>query len=184
MKMQSDREICLYLCRMKDGDMDALSALYDATHAPLYALCYSYFQNQYDAEDALSETYLRVVREIGKFNGKSGFNWMYTISKNICLNMLKKRSREMAVDLQDEKTVNMLDTLHSQDVQAEDASGILALAKQTLNDHEYMIVILHAVQGYRFGEIARRLGKIEATVRWQYNNALKKIRKAYGGEPR
>ncbi|MBQ2807008.1 MAG: RNA polymerase sigma factor [Clostridia bacterium] len=184
MKPQSDREICLYLCKMKDGDMDALSALYDATHAPLYALCYSYFQNQYDAEDALSETYLRVVREIGKFNGKSGFNWMYTIAKNICLNMKKKQSREIAVDLQDEKTVNTLDALHNQEMQIEDASGIMALAKRILNDHEYMIVILHAVQGYRFGDIARQIGKIEATVRWQYNNAIKKIRKANGGEPR
>lgn len=181
MKPDSDREICLYLCKIREGNMDALSPLYDATSGPLYALCYSYFQNQHDAEDALSETYLRIVRQIDKFNGKSGFNWMYTIAKNICLNMRKKRAREISVDLQDEQTVNALDQMHQEQDVLHDASGILAVSKRVLNDHEYTVVILHAVQGYHFGDIANRLGKPQATVRWQYNNALKKIRKAYQG---
>ena len=51
----------------------------------------------------------------------------------------------------------------------------------TLNEKEFQVVILHAVNGIRFKEIARLTGGLESSVRWQYNNALKKIKKAYEG---
>ncbi len=157
--------------------MDALSPLYDLTSKPLYALCYSYFKNQQSAEDALSDTYLRAVKEINKFSGKSGFNWLYTIAKNICLNKLKRESREVKIDLQDEKTVNMLDEILSEEPTEIQDTEITDLAKKALNENEFKILIMHAVGGYKFKEIAGIFGKFEATVRWQYNNAIKKLKK-------
>lgn len=179
MKPASKDEINLALLRLQGGDMDALSTLYDLTSKPLFALCYSYLENQHDAEDALSESYLKIVREIGRFHGKSGFNWMYTVTKNICLNMKKKRQREIPVDLQDEQTVNMLEASQIDQAPPDPDNSMITLARKTLREHEFTVVILHAVGGHRFGEIARRLGKPEPTVRWQYNNALKKLQKAY-----
>ena len=180
MKRVSDKDIDRYLLELQDGNKSALSPLYDLTAKPLYALCYSYFRNREDAEDALSDAFLRVVEEINKFAGNNGFNWMYTVTKNICLNLLKKRNRELAVDFQDEKTVNRLDARENDAITLNDESGIIALAEKVLNGHEFKIVIMHAVGGYRFGEIAEITGRLEVTVRWQYNNALKKLRKAYG----
>jgi len=168
------------LSEIKNGSMDSLAVLYDITSKPLYALTYSYFKNREDAEDALSDTYLKIVREIGHFQGQNGFNWIYTICKNICLNLLKRKKRESAVDLSDEKTVNLLDAKDSAETVIEDESGIIALAKRHLKTHEFEIVMLHAVGGFLFKDIAKLHGKLEATVRWQYHNAIKKLQKLIG----
>ena len=80
-----------YLTLLRQGNSSALDSLYEATSRPLYSLCYTYMKNQHDSEDALSETYVQVVRNIEKYRGKDGYNWLYTIAKNICLNILRKK---------------------------------------------------------------------------------------------
>ena len=172
-----NKEIDQYLLQLKDGDKSAISLLYDATCKPLYTLCYSYLKNNHDAEDALSDAYFKIAKEILSFSGKNGFNWMYTITKNVCLNAVKKLNRIRHIDLQDEKTVNFIDSVQSDEISISDESGIISTAKTVLKENEFEILIMHAVHGYKFQEIALFKGKIEATIRWQYNNAIKKIQK-------
>ena len=173
------QEIDLYLSEIKNGNISVMSDLYDLTSKTLYVLCLSYFKNKDDAQSALSDSFYTIILHINKFTGHSGFNWMYTITKNTCLNLVKKAKREIPMDLQDEETIAYLDAQRQDTFEAADESGILQLAKKILNPHEQQIVYMHAVEGYRFGEISKITGRLEATVRWQYNNALKKLRKAY-----
>jgi RNA polymerase sigma-70 factor (ECF subfamily) len=135
--------------------------------------------NRHDSEDALSETYLKVVGNIDKYNGKNGFNWLYTIAKNVCLNTLRKNARLVSVDYNDEETVNTLGLGSQNTLKLQDESGIIALSEKVLNEKEFRIVILHAVNDMKFKEIARLIGGIESTIRWQYNNAIKKVKNAY-----
>lgn len=168
-----------YLTRIRQGDSSALDPLYEETAKPLYSLCYTYTHNRHDSEDALSETYLAVVRSIDKYRGKNGFNWLYTIAKNICLNMLRKNARIVSVDYDDEETVNTLGLGEDNSPRMYDESGIIALSERILNENEFRIVILHAVNAVKFKDIAKIVGGLESTVRWQYNNAIKKVKNAY-----
>ena len=161
-----------YLKQLKDGNDDAMNYIYELTHKQLYALCYSYFKNREDSEDALFEAYLKMKTEILKFNGHSGFAWVYTIVKNICLNKLKKNKN---VDLLDD---NLVDETTST-TQNDKGAIILDIAKSILTEHELRVLILHAVEGYKFKDIAKITNKLEATVRWQYNNVIKKVKKEY-----
>ena len=168
-----------YLYKLRQGQRSALAPLYDETSKKIYALCYSYLHNQHDSEDALSEVYLTVVKSIDKYRGDSGFNWMYTIAKNICLNMLRNQSRSTSVDFDDEETVNTLGLSSAEEPTCFDESGIVALSAKELTKEEMQIVILHAVNGLKFKEIAGLIGGLESTIRWQYNKAIKKVRNAY-----
>ena len=175
----ADSEIAEHLLKIQKGQTEALSELYDLTSKHLYALCFSYMKNRADAEEALSETYLKALKHINKFNGKSAFNWLYTIAKNTCLNALKRGERVIAVDFSEEKTVNLIGAQDSGEIVLDDESGIISVAKRILSSSEFKVVILHVVCGYSFKEIAKMDGGIEATFRWRYNNALKKLRKIY-----
>ena len=168
-----------YLTQIRQGDSSALDPLCEETAKPLYSLCYTYTHNHHDSEDALSETYLTVVRNIDKYRGENGFNWLYTIAKNICLNMLRKNARIVSVDYDDEETVNTLGLGEENAPQIYDESGIIALSEKILNENEFRIVILHAVNDVKFKDIAKIVGGLESTVRWQYNNAIKKVKNAY-----
>ena len=168
-----------YLEQIRQGDHSALDLLYQATSKQLYALCYAYTRNHHDSEDALSETYLSVVRHIEKYRGRSGLNWLYTVAKNTCLSMLRKRSHTVLIDFKDEECVNTLGIFSEEQPHIDDESGIIALSQSILNDREFQILILHAVNELKFKDVARLLGGLESTVRWQYNNALKKVKQAY-----
>ena len=173
-----------YLTKLRQGDSSALDSLYEETAKPLYALCYTYMRNHHDSEDVLSETYLAVIRNIEKYRGKNGFNWLYTIAKNICINMKRKNSRIVSIDYNDEETVNTLGLIEENTLHIYDESGIIALSEKILNENEFRIVILHAVNDVKFKDIAGIVGGLESTVRWQYNNAIKKVKNAYEGSGR
>jgi len=178
----TDNRVDEYLNRMKDGDSEAMASLYDCTYRGLYALCYSYFRNQYDSEDALSDTYLKVQMEIDRFYGKDGYAWMSTIARNICLNKRKRESRTVSVDFTDEACINAHGISEEDESQTVgDDSDIVSVAGAVLNETEFRILIQHAVAERRFRDIATELGKLETTVRWQYHQALKKVRKACEG---
>ena len=167
-----------YLTKIRQGESSALEPLYEETSKQLYSLCYTYMHNQHDSEEALSETYLTVVRNIEKYRGSKGFNWLYTIAKNICLNMIRKNARQVSTDFNDEETVNVLG-LHEEAPELHDESGIIALSEKLLSEKEFRILVLHAVNDMKFKEIAAVVGGLESTVRWQYNNAIKKVKSEY-----
>lgn len=174
------REVDQYLSEMRAGNPDAMEKLYECVSKPLFALCYGYFHNKHDSEDALSEAFLTIKREIDKYNGTSGFNWVYTITKNICLKSLQRSGRTQAVDFTDVLTVDKYYSDSTEDAPvAFDETGIVALSKQVLKPSEYEILLYHAVYAMPFKEIATMTGRMETTVRWQYHNAISKVKKEY-----
>ena len=176
-----EKKVDEYLEGLRQGNSSALDGLYELTSKQIYTVCFTYLHDPHDSADALSETYLAVVKHISKYRGESGYNWMYTIAKNICLNILREKKKSLSVDFNDEETVNVLHLEHEDAPRAFDESGIVAIAKRVLNENEFRVVILHAINGIKFKEIARLTGGLESSVRWQYNNALKKVKNAYEG---
>lgn len=176
-----EKKVDEYLSSLRQGDSSALDGLYEVSAKPLYNICYTYLHDPHDSADAMSETYLSIVKNIEKYRGESGYNWMFTIAKNICLNMLRTKKKTVSVDFNDEETVNVLHLEHEDAPRLEDESGVIAIAKRVLNEKELRVVILHAVNGMKFKGIAKLTGGLESSVRWQYNNALKKVKNAYEG---
>ena len=80
-----------YLTRLRQGDSSALDLLYNASSKQLYSICYSYLHDPHDSADALSDTFLAIVKNIEKYRGESGYNWIYTIAKNTSLNIIRNK---------------------------------------------------------------------------------------------
>ena len=168
-----------YLLKIRQGDSSVLNLLYNETANQLYTLCYTYLRNKADSEEALSETYLTVIKNIDKFRGAKGFNWLYTICKNICLNIVRKNEKSVFVDFDDEKSANVLELGGESTIKLEDESGIIALSKEVLNEDEFQIVILHTLNDMKFKKIAKIVDGKESTIRWKYDNAIKKVKNEY-----
>lgn len=169
-----------YLSGMREGNISLLSDLYDCTSQQLYTVCFSYFRNKAEAEDAVSETYLRVIEKINLFNGESGITWLCTIARNICLNILKRNEKTVAVDFEDEATQAVLDLPYEDMTDNIGNDAIQELIRQILTPYELRVVLFHVMSDMKFREIAEIEKRPEATVRWAYNNALGKIRKEAG----
>ena len=70
-----------------------IKALYDRYGAVLFHRCRSILKNDEDANDAVQETFARVIRNWTTFRSESSpLTWMYRISTNYCLNQVRNRS--------------------------------------------------------------------------------------------
>jgi RNA polymerase sigma-70 factor (TIGR02960 family) len=59
--------------------------------------CYRMLASYDEAEDAVQETFLRAWRGLETFDGESFFRaWLYRIATNVCLDMVRSRSRRVA----------------------------------------------------------------------------------------
>src|SRR2546430_5513620 len=60
----------------------------------LVGYCARMLGSIYEAEDAVQDTMLRAWRALATFEDRAGLRpWLYRIATNVCLDMLKSRSR-------------------------------------------------------------------------------------------
>jgi RNA polymerase sigma-70 factor (ECF subfamily) len=60
----------------------------------LTGYCYRMLGSAFEAEDAVQDTFLRALRGIDRFEGRSALrSWLYRIATNVCLDMLNGRQR-------------------------------------------------------------------------------------------
>ena len=71
--------------RAQAGDSDAFAELYAATYQKQYRFAYSYLKDEYLAQDAVQETYISVLKGLGKLKDPRLFvSWLNQISFRVC----------------------------------------------------------------------------------------------------
>src|SRR6266481_7363776 len=74
------------------GDRDAFEQLVRAYDHSVLRLAMNMLRSPEDARDVYQETFLRVYRNLGNFRFDCSFHtWIYRITTNICLDLLRKR---------------------------------------------------------------------------------------------
>ena len=154
------------------GDPEAFEVLYRSTEKAVYALALSILRNPHDAEDIVQETYLKVRAAAHLYvpQGKA-LAWLFTITKNLCRDLLRGQSRtEAAPD-------GAEDDLRFSYVSDPTDRLVLEAALKALGEEERQVVLLHAASGLKHREIARDLGLPLSTVLSRYSRALKKLQR-------
>ncbi|GAA3135725.1 RNA polymerase sigma-70 factor (ECF subfamily) [Kribbella aluminosa] len=185
------------LQRAREGDRDAFAALVAPYRAELQLHCYRMLGSLQDAEDALQETLLSAWIGLSGFEGRSSVRtWLYRITTNRCLNLLRSTSRRPlpAVPLPvpapepsrsgevlwlqpypDDLLEGLPDRLPGPEARYESREAIslaFVTAVQLLPPNQRAVLLLRDVLGYRASETAELLGLTEAAV----NSALARAR--------
>lgn len=145
---------------------------YERHSQAVYRVAYTYMKNRYDAEDAVQETFLRMLRAAPEFaDGRHELGWLILTVSNVCRDMLKARSRRHE-PLED----------HMDRPAPEPPDGALLEAVMALPDKYKAAVYLYYYEGYTVEELARMLRRPPNTVKTWLSRARKALKNELGGE--
>ena len=151
------------------NDRLAQAQLYKQYQGKLLAMCMRYFTNRDDALEALNHGFLKVFKNLDKYNSSYAFEgWIYKIVQNTALDYFKSKYRKEV-----ESSVELLETdvavsaLIDDTYAAEDLMQLL----QALPPTTRAVFNLFAIEGYAHAEIAEMLQIAAGTSKWHVNKA-------------
>lgn len=157
-KKEEQEENYRLLIAISQGDAYAFKLLYTRFKTPIYNTALGYLQNERDAEELVQEVFVNIHNAATKFKGNSAINtWIYRITINKCLDVLRKRKRNSWLTFFNEKTVvNAPTTFNHPGVLLENKEDAQVLFRiiQTLPDTQKTAFILSYVEGLPRQEVA------------------------------
>jgi RNA polymerase sigma-70 factor, ECF subfamily len=163
------------IARIAGGDRLAMQVLFARHHVRMYRFVLRLVRNEATAEDLISEVFLDVWRQAGKFEGRSAAStWMLSIARFKALSTLRRRQD---AELDDETAERIED--HSDDPEVvlakKDKAAVLRQALSKLSAEHREIVDLVYYHEKSVEEVAGIVGIPEATVKTRMFYARKRL---------
>jgi RNA polymerase sigma-70 factor, ECF subfamily len=159
------------------GDARAFGSLVREHERRAYAVARAIVTSHEDAEDTVQEAFLHAYRALGRFLPDQAFGaWLHRIVANAALDVMRRRKVRDADALPDTVAAHFRDPAEASDLRSR-----LRTAMSALSERQRAVIVLHDVQGFRHGEIARMLGIPEGTARSDLHHARVALRRTLDG---
>jgi RNA polymerase sigma-70 factor (ECF subfamily) len=176
------------MIRFQRGDRAAFAQLVRRHQTGLYNFALRQLRVQSVAEDIVQEAFVRVVQNATEFKHEARFStWVYTITRNLCIDQLRKNALRKHASLDESKKSEEGDgpTLGEQTADSRasverSATGtqikerILA-AVERLPEDQREVFLLRELSNLPFKEIAEITGVPENTVKSRMRYALERL---------
>ena len=150
-----------------------VTALYQRHADLVYRLCFTYMKNRADTEDAVQNTFIKLMNSDKIFESVEHEKaWLIVTASNTCKDALRKA----CVTDQPLEAVEAVLSSPSQ-VHSDVLDAILALPELYRE-----LVYLTYCEGYTSVELSEMLGRPASTIRNQLREARNRLKKELGGE--
>ena len=158
-----------------NGDQGAMIRLVDRFQGQVFGLCYHMLGHRQDAEDAAQETFVRVLKNLHRWDGEREFEpWLFAIAGNRCRTALSSRKRRQVVQSPAGLTEQLADSApDAQLVRNLQEEVGLALAK-IRDDYRQAFVLFHE-QELSYDEIAATMNVPLGTVKTWVHRARREL---------
>ena len=163
------------IARIAQGDRLAMQVLYGRHHVRVFRFGLRLVRDEQAAEDLISEVFLDVWRQAGKFEGRSAVStWLLAITRFKALSALRRRKD---VELDDEAANAIEDASDDPEVavQKKDTSVALRKCLTALSPDHREIIDLVYYHEKSVEEVAEIVGIPENTVKTRLFYARKKL---------
>lgn len=138
----------------------------------LFKICIVILCNEYDAQEAVQETFIRYMTKAPKFNGAEHEKaWLITVSTNICKDMRRFKTRHQHLNIDD-----LYDYYKT-----EENSTILESVMRLPRDYKIAIMLFY-IEGYSVEEISHITSSSVSAVKKRLQRAREKLKIDYEKE--
>ena len=156
---------------IKHNNKIALEKLYNRYNKLVYGIAFSILKNKEDSEDVVQTVFSKLyILEKDKLPTDKIGTWLYTVTKNEALLLLRKNNNDVNLDtiydLEDEN--NEINKFINKDSYNRLING--------LNQKEQEVVSLKILSNFTFKEIGELLGESANTIKWRYYKSIYSLR--------
>ena len=163
------------ISRIAGGDRLAMQVLYARHQVRVYRFVLRLVRNEATAEDLISEVFLDVWRQAGKFEGRSAAStWMLSIARFKALSALRRRPEEELDDETAEQIEDHADDPETALAKKDKGSALRQCLARLSADHREIIDLVYYHEK-SVEEVAEIVGIPEATVKTRMFYARKKL---------
>lgn len=127
------------------------------------------------SEDLLSEVFIRAIKSIGRFKGRSTIKtWLLSIARYIWYDYLRKNKREVSIE--DLISLYINENIERKTINKEVASRIIELLEKESKRNKDLVLM--RVNGYSYHDIGRKHKISESSARvinYRLKNKIKDI---------
>jgi len=163
-------------------DEEAFNILFARYRGPITSYVYRLVGNRAEAESLAQEAFLRVLDKSGLYDYPKRFStWFYTIARNLATDFLKKKRAVVPDDFQglSESRLGPAEPVAERQVAWQEELERLSRALLELPVPYREVVVLRALQGLSYREIAAIVDCPESTARSRMDHALDYLRNFY-----
>lgn len=134
-----------------------------------------------DTNDVLQNTFLKVFKYIGNFEGRSNlYTWIYRIATNEALTHLSKSKKLSIVQVNDDNSNPMENIAIADNGPTPETIGkILLAALETLPDKQKSVFSLRYYDEMSYKQISEVLGTSEGALKASFHHAVKKLERFF-----
>ena len=171
----SDLLLLSKLKQVSDGRTEAIKYIYTKLYKPVYLYSLTILKNPSLAEDAVQETFVRVVTHAKNADeSKNIIAWIFGIARNISRDMQKTKFVCTELDSVENNSLYAVEFTEQYIT-----SERLTAALKELNADEREIVLLHVYSELKLTAVSELLDIPYKTVRAKYTYAIKKMRQVF-----
>jgi len=190
------------ITRYLKGDGKSLELLIERYFSPIYAFIYQYVGGAAEAEDITQEVFVKVWKNIKKFNPRRGYfgsrrrerqksfrTWIFSIAKNASIDFLRKKKAIPFSDFStlsedneeegNEVVANLADPtpLPDEVFARKDLAEFINSSLKRLPPQYRTVLFLYYNLHFTFQEISDSLGESINTIKSRHRRALINLRK-------
>ena len=159
------------LNKLKERDNDTFELVYYEYKDLVFFVAYNILKNSFDTEELVQDVFIKMLKELDKFDGRFFKAWLLKMTKNLALNKLRTLNKEDIIEENEVEFIKSNDELKQRDYLLE--------LEEILDEKSFKIVVLHLVYDLKHREIAEYLDLPLGTVCSLYNISMKKIKSIY-----
>jgi RNA polymerase sigma-70 factor (ECF subfamily) len=172
---------------LKKGDAKALDELYRRHREAAYGIAYRLVGSREDALEVVQESFIHVMRGMQAFRGQSSFRtWLYRIVTHASLDYRRWRALRTAESLDGESAPDPGPDQGQRSPQDEaadrDLYAAIEQALANISEKNRAALVLFAIEGLSYKEIADVLGISVGTVMSRIFNARQRLKELLASE--
>jgi RNA polymerase sigma-70 factor (ECF subfamily) len=172
--MAINEEVLINRCQ--GGNLKYFSELYDLYIKKIYEFIYFKTHHKQIAEDLTSQTFLKSLENIQKYNSEKGrfSSWLYAIARNSVIDYYRTKKHNLNID--DAWDISSKDNIILDAENKEKIEKLKTHLKKLTGDQRD-VIILRVWNDMSYKEISEIMGKSEANCKMIFSRATEKIRK-------